>query len=116
MGGKGGGGVAADGFQQDALGGLVEAAQLLGHHESVFLVADHEDRREPVRHAHTQGRVLQHGVVTGQRQELLGIVAAAHRPQPASRTAGQNDGGDQAGCQGISPLFAHLLAGFCPND
>jgi len=109
-------GIAAQRFENDALSGVTLSAQLFGHHEAVVFVADDENGGKLVRLTGAHGRGLQHGVVPVERQELFGVVAAAHGPQSGSRPARQNDGGDQTGCQDTSPLFAHLLAGFCPND
>jgi len=59
-----------------------------------------------------QGRILQHAVITSERQELLGVVTAAHRPEPGARAAGQDDGRYQTVCQDVVSNVDALASGF----
>jgi len=73
-------GVAANRLKQDRLRLHSKLLQLLGGHETVFLVGDDQwraagDRRNPL-----PGR-LQHGLFTRQGEELLGVGLTGQWPQ-----------------------------------
>jgi hypothetical protein len=70
-GGDRGGGVAAHRLQQDARMGLAHQAKLLGHHEAMRLVADHDGVVEALAHGARRG-FLDQAALGGQRPELLG--------------------------------------------
>ena len=65
-------------------------AQLLGDDEAVRLVADHQ-RRVEARAGHPTGGFLDHRVGAQEGQELLRIVGARQRPEPAARPTRKND-------------------------
>ncbi len=73
-----------------------DRAQLLGHHEAVFLIAHHQRRGDVFGGADPQRGVLQHGVLVDQREKLFGIGLARERPQPRAATPGEDDGNDHA--------------------
>jgi hypothetical protein len=86
----GGRGVASEGLEHGGARRNAQQSQLLGDQKAVRLVAHHHRRcrREALE---AQQRLLQHGARTGERQQLLGIELARQRPQPCTRTAGEND-------------------------
>ena len=73
-------GVAPDRFQQDCMWLNAGAAHLLGHHEAMPFIAYHQGRSHAFQTSHAQRGVLQHGVLTDQRQKLLGIGFTRHWP------------------------------------
>ena len=85
-------GVAADGLEEDGGRAHRQRADLLGHREPVRLIAhDHRvagalDSRKP------EGGLLQHGLLAGQRQELLGVHLAGQGPKAGAGAPGENDG------------------------
>src|SRR5204863_8932155 len=68
-----------------------DLAHLLRDDEPVLLVRDDQRRREAGIAGDPACGFLQQAAVAGQRQELLRIQRARHRPQPRARTARQND-------------------------
>ncbi len=84
-------GIAAYRLEDQCLRQHLALAQLLGSHEAVLLVGDH-DRCRAGDGSNPLPGGLQHGVIADQRQELLRIGLARQRPQPRARAAGQNDG------------------------
>ena len=86
--------VAADGLEQDARP-YADGRHLLGDQEPVRLVADHQALGRRARHAVHAGRcLLQHGCLTDQRQQLLGVHRARRGPEARPGAPGQDDGKD----------------------
>jgi hypothetical protein len=84
--------VARDRLEEDARVRDPRLAQLLGHQESVRLVAD-DDRRREARPDRARRGLLEHGArVADQRPELLRIPLPRQRPEPAAGAAGQDHG------------------------
>ena len=85
------GGVAPDGLQHDPRALHARLTQLLGHHEAVGLVADH-DRGQNPRQTRCAGHGrLQHGLLTpSQGKELLGEMLTGERPEACSGAAGED--------------------------
>jgi len=88
------------GLEDDGRGLSGEHPELLGHQKSVGFVADHDRlhdadpesgvlRLQAVQAAH---RVLQHGVLARQRQELFGEGLAREGPEAGSGTAREDHG------------------------
>jgi len=88
-GNRGGGrGVPSCRLQQDVRVAVAPFLQLLGHEETVFLVAYHHG----VAFGDIRGAVaglLQHGDLGDQGPELLGMGLAGNGPQARARTAGE---------------------------
>ena len=84
-------GVAADRLEQDAERRDANLAQLLGHHETVVVTADHQGRHHSRPAGHALRGLLQHGLVGDQRQELLGQYRTRQRPQAGAGAAGEDD-------------------------
>ena len=82
-------GVAPDRLQHDARWRRADFAHLFGQDEAVALVAEQKRRRE-ARAGEAHCRILQHGVVADQAQQLLGIIGARQRPQPCAGATTQN--------------------------
>ena len=64
-----------------------DGPELLSDHESVLLVANYDGRLWIFEGHEPPGSGLQQGVLTQQRDELLGMVLSRKRPEPASGTA-----------------------------
>ncbi|GAC1671336.1 MAG: hypothetical protein NVS9B2_18050 [Steroidobacteraceae bacterium] len=83
-------GITAGRFEQNRRCLEPQSADLLGHREAVRFVAHHDGRlragyaRQPGR------RVLQHGVLARERQQLLGIHFSRQRPEPRAGAARQD--------------------------
>ena len=93
--GDGRGGVAPDGLQHDPRALHARLTQLLGHHEAVGLVADHDRGQNPRQTRRAGHGRLQHGLLTpGQGKELLGEMLTGERPEARARTPGQDDRDD----------------------
>ena len=100
---EGRGGVAAHGLQDHERSGDAHLAQLAGYHEPILLVGDHDrgGRHGPgAEIAQPEGGLLQKGERTGERQQLLGLALTGGRPEPGTRSTGQDDGLD--GQEGIT--------------
>jgi hypothetical protein len=82
--GSGRGRVPPDRLKDDGLGLHADLPQLLGHHEAVLLVADDDGRRGVPDRAQAHDRLLEHGPLTAQRQELLRVELPGQWPQPGS--------------------------------
>ena len=83
-------GITADGLEQNGARMDCHRAQLLGDREAMRFVADH-DRLARSRDARqAKRRLLQHGALAGERQELLRIHFARQRPEPRARAARQD--------------------------
>jgi hypothetical protein len=72
----------------------LHVAQVLGHHEAVFLIGDDYGRPQVIESLHAQQRVLQETAIGGETQELLGQRFARQGPQPGAGAAGKYDGID----------------------
>jgi hypothetical protein len=90
-------GVAPGRLEQDLGVVYTGSAQLLGHQETVFLVAHHQRRRQLAKALEAQHGLLQQAVLAGQWQELLRVQLARQRPQAGAGAAGQDDGDDHRG-------------------
>ena len=89
------GGVAPDGLQHDPCARHARLTQLLGDHEAVGLVADHDRGRHPRQTCRAGHGRLQHGLAApGERQELFGELLARQRPEARARTTRENYGDD----------------------
>ena len=89
------GGVTPDGLQHDPCALHARLTQLLGHHEAVGLVADHDRGRHPRQTRRAGHGRLQHGLAAPrEREELLGEVLTGERPEARARTPGQDDRDD----------------------
>ena len=102
----GGGGVAAEGFEEDAGRLHANLAQLLGHDEAVILVADQQGGRQLRQALQPQLGLLQQGVIAlaGQGPVLLGITGAGEGPEAGAGAAAKdhrNQGGGGHGCRGV---------------
>ena len=89
--GDGGRRVAADRLQDDRRWLGADQPQLLGDHETVFLIGDHQRRVGAGQAVQPQPGHLQQGALAQQRQELLGMRLARQRPQPRAGAAGEDD-------------------------
>ena len=88
-------GVAPDGLQHDPCARHARLTQLLGHHEAVGLVADHDRGRHPRQTCRAGHGRLQHGLAApGEGQELFGELLARQRPKPRTRTTREDYGDD----------------------
>ena len=88
--------VAGGRLEGDGSGGDPDFAQLLGNDEAVGIVAEHERRSEGRRVGDAQGGLLEQGPRTRQREQLLRIGAAGHRPEARARASRQDHGMDEA--------------------
>ncbi len=69
-----------------------DAIELLGHRKTVILVADDQAAITRVLEAaHAQRGRLQHGLLAGQRQQLLRVHRPRRRPQARAGAAGQDN-------------------------
>ena len=75
------------GSSSSARGTTRNLAQLLGDDEAMFFVGDEERRGKPPVIRNPPHGLLQQAVPAEQRQQLLRIERAGHRPQPGARTA-----------------------------
>ena len=90
--GDGGGRVAADRFQDQRGRRGADLAQLLGDHEPVFFIGNHQRRIGARQAAQSQPGGLQQGFLAQQRQELLGMRLARQGPEARAGAAGKDDG------------------------
>ena len=102
----GGGGVAAQGFQEDAGGLHADLAQLLSHDEAVILVADQQGRGQLRQALKPLVGLLQQGLIAlaGQGPVLLGIAGPGEGPQAGAGAAAEdhrNQGSGGHGCRGV---------------
>ena len=80
------------GSSRSARGATRDLAQLLGDDEPMLFIGDEEGGGETARRSATRANgLLQQAVLAEERQELLRVERARHRPQPGARTTGQND-------------------------
>ncbi|MND79398.1 hypothetical protein D3C80_711370 [compost metagenome] len=91
-------GIAAEGFEQDRLGGEAQFGELILDDEAVVLVAD-QQRRLHAFERQALERLLEQRVLAGEDEELLGELPARKRPEPRAATARENDGN-----HGVSPV------------
>ena len=97
------GGVAAERLEDHRLGGPADLAQLFGDHEAMGIVAHHQRRPHAGQPVQAQHRLLQHGLLADQRQQLLRVEFTGQRPQPGAGTAGQDNRNDLlCRCHGYS--------------
>ena len=101
-GGDGGCGVAAGRLQHDRLRTDADFAQLFGNHEAMALVANHHRRGEIGHALQAVERALDHAVMAGQLQKLLGVQLPGQGPQPGAGPAGENDRHDHIDSFGFS--------------
>ncbi len=94
------GGVAAERFEDQRLRRDADFAQLLGDDEAMLLVRDDERRGESGIGDATR-RLLQQAALASQRQKLLRVKRARHRPQPRSRAARQDNRMDHANASAL---------------
>ena len=88
-------GVAPDGLQHDPCARHARLTQLLGDHEAVGLVADHDRGHNPRQTCRAGHGRLQHGLAApGEGQELLGKLLTGERPEAGSGAARENYGDD----------------------
>ena len=84
--------VAPHRFEDERCGRQPHLTQLFRDDEAVVFVADHHGRVHARPLGHAQRRVLQHGVLARQRQQLLRELFARKRPQARACTTGKDDG------------------------
>ncbi len=96
--GNGGGrcGIAPDRLEDDGMRRDRDLPQLLGDDEAMLVIGDDQRRREARAIADPPHRLLQQALARKQREELLGIKRARHRPKPRPRAARQDDRRDHA--------------------
>src|SRR5471030_3204104 len=90
-GGDGGRRVAPHRFEQDTKRCNADFTQLLGDHEAVFIAADHQGLHQARPAGQALRRVLQHGHVAYDGQQLLRQDRARQRPQTGAGTTRQDD-------------------------
>src|SRR5471032_1518789 len=83
--------VAPHRFEQDAKRCDADFTQLLGDHEAVFIAADHQGLHQARPAGQALRRVLQHGHVAYDGQQLLRQDRARQRPQTGAGTTRQDD-------------------------
>src|SRR5471032_2487361 len=83
--------VAPQRFEQDAKRCNADFTQLLGDHEAVFITADHQGLHQTRPAGQALRRVLQHGHVAYDGQQLLRQDRARQRPQTGAGTTRQDD-------------------------
>ena len=83
-------GVAAGGFEQQPGRLDADLAQLLGNDEAVLLIGDDQRRREPVLPGDPPHRLLQQAGLAEQREQLLRVKRARHRPEARAGAPGQD--------------------------
>ena len=86
----GGRGVAAERLEDDRGGRHAGEAKLLGDDEAVLVVGDDQRRRELLAVGDAQTGFLKQGALGEERQELLRILRARHRPEARARAAGED--------------------------
>ncbi|MCY1428751.1 hypothetical protein D9M71_446480 [compost metagenome] len=79
-------GIAAEGFEQDRLGGELQFGELILDDEAVVLVADQQGRLHAFERQALEG-LLEQRVLAGEDEELLGELSARERPEPGAATA-----------------------------
>ena len=90
--GNGRRGIAPHRFQDQRGWRNADLAQLLGNHEPVFFIGNHQRRIGARQAAQAQPGGLQQGVLAQQRQELLGMRLAGQGPKARAGAAGKDDG------------------------
>jgi len=78
-------------------------AKLFGEDETVRFIANQQRWREAGSRKSPR-RILHHGLVANQPQQLLGIGSAGEWPQPRARTAAQDYGVDRRNNRHLFPI------------
>ena len=110
----GGGRVAADRLEQEHTRNGRNLAQLLSDDEPMLFIGDQQGCGEALPVGHPANRLLQQAVPAEEAQQLLRVERARHRPEPCTRTAGQNDRVNHASSSWLTgrmySTFAEVLA------
>src|SRR5262249_61653448 len=85
-----GGGVAANGFGDDAFSG--SCRQLFSKRRSLLSVGDSPDAVRRNQRTQTRDSLLEHGLLADDVEELLGRARAAARPEARAATTGEDYG------------------------
>lgn len=97
------------GLEPDNLRRDTDGPELFRDQEPVLLVADHDGSPHAFENAEPPSGGLQKGGSSPPREELLGMVFAGERPEPAADTTGENDG--EYGAAHPRRLFGHCESG-----
>ena len=84
--------VAPDGFEKYTQRGHADAAHLLCDQKTMFVVAHDQRGTRILQAGQTQHGFLQHGVLAGQGQKLLGQRGTGQGPQAGAGASGEDDG------------------------
>ena len=102
-------GIATDRFEHQRIGRGADLAQLLGDDKPVLLIGDDQRRRKPgvapaIAHRAQHG-LLQQAALANERQQLLRVERARHRPQPRPRASRQDHRMNHAILPTVTPTF-----------